>query len=211
MNVLDTKVEKLDLEDLLKNYLDKTSWNKKTTLFLYDDVRITATLSSIDVLDSFITILVTAECLKEQIYESSTVEIPTDEEHRNLNVLYKKVHSSVFRSIGYLEMWRYKSYHPYLDNIKAENKLTLELAEEEANNLLDSLGIEHLDIRNAYIDHRRRNTKLIDESYFKGTLTDAILGHIKKAYAQYAGVDYELENEYQPGLRETLLERRQKM
>jgi len=157
MNDISTKVEKLDLEFILNNFLSHRLWDKRWIIFEYDGSKVTLNITSINVYNKTLSlrVFVRLRCFgnsdgyKNEDYNS--VEIPYDLEHRNIPLFEKQIFGKALYGMRFIET-RYIGDMPTYKEAVAQEQEYKEKLEGIAKEFLDEQGVHHEAIRQAYID-----------------------------------------------------------
>lgn len=192
MSELSTKIVKLDLEFILKHYLNRALWKKKWTIFKFDDYSITVNLYEISIQYNNIKLRVSLITKTGREIDFEILQLPLDKEHRNIKVLNQNLSGRVVTLIETLERNKIYQTEQYDRALEAE-KQAKEAVEKAAEAFLDSLNITNEDVRDAYIRSQKSNLNL-DYTYdVKMALRYKILTSFYLTYLRFA----EYESRYQ--------------
>jgi hypothetical protein len=197
MSELSTKIVKLDLDFILNHYLNRALWKKKWTIFKFDGYKITAHLYNLNFEDDKVSLLISLYSALGTRLDYEFVYLSTNDEHRNLKVLNQKLSGKVVMLIETLERSKIRQLDEYQDAIDAEHRAKA-IIKERAEALLDELEITNDDIRQAYIDSQRSNSRIDYTSAVVSAYKYKILTSFYLTYLRYA--DY--ENKYNSILEE---------
>lgn len=146
---LTTKLYKIDYDFILTHCTNKKLWNKKWTIFEYDNIKIKMELYSINIDYNTITLKAELDDNKDSVI--ICINLPLNIEHRNIKVLEKKVNGEIIRDlISYYEktIIRKSSLYKQARNHDNEYRKRLKII---AVNFLDSEKVTNESIRDAYI------------------------------------------------------------
>ena len=162
MNSLSTKLTKLDLDVILKNYCQPVFWKQTWQIYKHRNVNIIARIYSIDVINN--KILMKLNFDKEYIKfprirktawtycDSEYITIPIDNSDYKKENFENAILSASLNLIYKLEEDLIELYSEYKEAVKLEEKFT-ESLKEIANKFLDENNVINEEIRDAYIDN----------------------------------------------------------
>lgn len=186
-NALSTKIEKLDLEFILNNFLNPKLWEKSWQIFAWDGVFVNLSIYSIDVESQKIYLRIKVDfgqnLKKRKIYlfsdvDSNVVSIPYKKEHRNIELFENQIFNTMIRGFGYIEDRIIRSLEDYkeAERSKEEFKRSLERIAEE---FLDEQNVTHQAIRDAYIDQYIEDSNIPDfEAEVTNIYRDTFVGKV---------------------------------
>lgn len=166
-NEIALKVYEVDYSFIIKNYLDKSLWNKEWALFIYKDYVFNLSLSKIDIKSNSIVFEISSN--QETGYDwfdlgyyPSEIEITYNLNNSNLSVLKKQINGAILKLIINAEMVLIVASEEY-KQVKSfkqkEENLLIDIAAEH----LDKNNIMNKDIREAYIKgYINKNSRLRD-------------------------------------------------
>lgn len=185
--VLSMKVEKFNVNEILDNYLNQKFWGKKWTLFEYDGFVATLFMDCIYVASRRVSVEIKVE--KDGKWKRGWVWFSLDTENQNELVNNRQIYGKV---VDLLLEWEESNLIPYTD----EYKIALEVGKQHrekirllAVSLLDSLGIKHEEVREAYI----KETIIQNAEYFTGDVEYnkkyLLIGYVILTYLLYVGYE----------------------
>lgn len=169
-NELSTKIEKLDLEFILNNFLNPKLWRKRWQIFAWDGVVVNLTINSIDVEYQKVNLRINVDLGKNlrerKIYifssvDSTIVSIPYKKEHRNIELFEDQIFKSMIRGFGYVEDRIIRSLDDYTKAKESQREFVRSL-EKIAEEFLDEQNVTHKAIREAYIDQYIEESNIPD-------------------------------------------------
>lgn len=154
-----TKIEKLDLEFILDNFLSPKLWEKNWQIFEWSGVVVTLSITNIDIKNGTISLRTHVDLQgyfrkrKIDIWswtDYNSVEIPYKLEHRNIELFENQIFNSVVRGMETVE------YRIIINSDDYENASHSEYVykkglEKVANEFLDDENVKHEAVREAYI------------------------------------------------------------
>lgn len=147
-----TKITKINIKTILNNYLKPEFWKVKWTLFDYNNLVLTMNIDSIEINNSRIVLKVSSSR-----YSNTYISIPLNRKISELEGIFKKnIVSACLDMILISERENARQTHSYKAAIRLDEEFEQEV-EDKAKELLDSLGINHEGIREAYIDDQLSN------------------------------------------------------
>lgn len=186
-NALSTKIEKLDLEFILNNFLNTKLWGKSWQIFAWDGVFVNLTITSIDVEYQKVNLRIKVDLgenlRKRKIYiysdtDSNIVSLPYKQEHRNIELFENQIFNSMVRGFGYIEDRIIRNLDDYKQAEESKNEFKRTL-EEIAEEFLDEQNVTHKAIRDAYIDQYIEDSNIPDfESEVVNIYRDTFVGKI---------------------------------
>ena len=209
---ISTKIYRLDLGWVYKNYLNKDMWGKSWCLFDYSGMRVSFRLVSIDIDERLINCRVSVSYkgdkrrrlkpfnLEWYRWNGGTISVPMGNPEYTEAVFERKLNGAVLGQIEMVEKdaicqrSEYKSLEQYLDDYNQK-------LEDIANEFLDEEGVKNEDIRDAYVSWYQ--DKMANTSgYELGKVTEGYRYTIMtKYYCLYASMvgdekDYETYRKY---------------
>jgi len=170
MNELSTTIYKLDLDYIIKNYLDKRMWKKVWTLYDYNGVVVRANLYSIEVHNNSVAIRIKAD--GGYFWDSTIVSVKLD--NSNKETFNQSVFSAIKRCIRQAEENVIKASGIYRQAVELDTE-NGEENEKEAIEILDREEVVNPDIREAYIGayqgskETNNASKILDASIYRFT------------------------------------------
>nr|DAQ65703.1 MAG TPA: hypothetical protein [Caudoviricetes sp.] len=151
------KVYDVDYSFIIKNYLDEKLWEKEWTIFIYKKFQTILRLHSIDVKSKTIRFEVTINDNNEEnksywaksVHDTFIYNLSIE----NMNILKKKLNSTILKLIHSLEINAYIEYeedYQKLDDLEEEEQRRLT---QIAEDFLDDEGVSNSEIRDAYINY----------------------------------------------------------
>ena len=154
MNVPSVKIARINWKYLIDNALNKELWGKRYTLFDYDGMDIVLYLDSISAKNQSLSFVVVVKVFRndEEYLDYNYLTVPLGQ--YNEEAFSNKLHGTIKRTMEELErtMIRDTPYYKMAESTIEEKK---EIAEDMANELLDSLNIENYGIRSSYVSDQR--------------------------------------------------------
>ena len=199
MNGVSTKVEKIDLRYVLKNYLKKELWEKTWNIFEYNKLTIQVNLLSIEIKRKVITLEITIKTNRAGYFHdyeySGQVPIPFEKEHENIELFEKQIFQRskrIMLQIEYSKLKRQRSEK--LDKISEIEEEINEILEKIATNYLDEKKVSNEKIRDAYIyDFINQNNPSDLEDNYIDYSAYSLLGNEIKMMALFFGYNDEKE------------------
>lgn len=185
--VLSMKVEKFNVNEILDNYLNQKFWGKKWTLFEYDGFVATLFMDCIYVDTRRVSVEIKVE--KDGKRKHDWVWFSLDTENQNELVNNRQIYGKV---VDLLLEWEESNLIPYTDEYKTALQVEKQHREKIrllAVDLLDSLGIKHEEVREAYI----KETIIQNAEYFTGKVEYnkkyLLIGYVILTYLLYVGYE----------------------
>jgi len=155
MNALAHKVYDINFDFILNNYLNPKLWRAAWTIFKYDDIEVVLRLDRIHVQNKHLSMeLKVVQGPRDDIFSSSVTtsfDVYPEHEDETTEAAERRLHSRVirlFRSVEDTDIADTEMYKRARQQNREHKDYLRELAEE----FLDSEGVTHEDIREAYID-----------------------------------------------------------
>lgn len=151
------KVYEVDYSFIINNYLDRSLWDKTWTLFQYKHSTVTLCLDSINTKSKIINFEVRLDWSdgEQKDYSYTTIAFQLGE--MSVNQLKNIINNCIWSRIIRIEENLIEKSREY-QNIRDGWYTEKERLEEIANEFLDSEGVTHKSIREAYVD------KFIDDN-----------------------------------------------
>ena len=159
------KVYQIDYDFIISNYLDKSLWKKKWSLFIYKDNVFTLNIYKIETETDRIVFKISYNKLNWD-HEFVTYDI----QNTSIDILKKQINGGIFRLMETQDscLARQSSGYNTILDAKSDEKDKLR---EIAESYLDSNGITLDDVREAYIDRyisRNSKTQSMLDNYLWG-------------------------------------------
>lgn len=155
-----TKIEKLDLEFILNNFLNPKLWDKDWKIFEWNGVVVNVSISNINVKSGTISLRTHVDLQgyfrKRNIQvwswtDSNTVDIPYKLEHRNIELFENQIFNSAVRGMDTVEYRIIINTDDYNSASHSEH-VYRKGVEKIANDFLDEENVTHEAIREAYVE-----------------------------------------------------------
>lgn len=149
-NDIALKVWRIDYDFLIKNYLDRSLWNKVWNLFTYKNFNFTLSLRCIHTKAGYIAFEIASTGTTMWTHTKS-VEYYFNNPEYTIAVLKKQINGAIFNLMIELEEDEIESSLEYFELLATKEQEENTLI-DIANSFLNENGVTNSDIRDAYID-----------------------------------------------------------